>query len=267
MNSLANLPSIRQCHKKLYKIVWGDYSCPDGCGTRVKFRDTYEYCPKCRKKFSVKSETFFKYSNLSIKQVWALIWCWQHKCSIGETKNLLLLSYPTIRRWFKKFRTVLPQERQKITGVAEVDESYIGKKKYGRQQLIMGGINPLLNKVRLGIIPNRERASIENFILETVETGANIISDGWYSYNEIASLGYDWDSCNHSLGEFGPTNHIENVWSVIKRHLRHLYRDLSFSVDDLKLILKEWEHRYNNAYLFYTVEDYLQDLACSRLVQ
>jgi len=31
----------------------------------------------------------FKFSNLSFRQIYALIWCWQHKCSIGEIKNIL----------------------------------------------------------------------------------------------------------------------------------------------------------------------------------
>ena len=69
-----------------------------------------------------------------------------------------------------------------------------------------------------------------------------------------------------TLKDFGPTNHTENLWSVIKRTLRYIYRDLSFNLNDLALILRELENRYNNLDLFYNVDSYLKIRDCSRLV-
>lgn len=43
-----------------------------------------------------------------------------------------------------------------------------------------------------------------------------------------------------------------------------MYRDLTFSVRDLELILREWENRHNNPELFYNEDDYLK-MACSGL--
>ena len=51
---------------------------------------------------------------------------------------------------------------------------------------------------------------------ETIKKGSLVITDGFGGYNEIPSLGYNWHACNHAIGFFGPTNHIENLWSVIK---------------------------------------------------
>lgn len=56
--------------------------------------------------------------------------------------------------------------------------------------------------------------------------------------------------------------HIENLWSVIKRALRYIYRDLTFNLNDLGLILREYENRYNNPDLFYSVDSYLKARAC-----
>ncbi len=161
---------------------------------------------------------------------------------------------------------MLPRCDSKIFGGLEADESFFGKRKYGRQTIVIGVIEQSKGQVRLDIIPNRSRQAIEGFIQDNVEPGSGVVSDGCTSYNELEVLGYVWDSCNHELGQFGPTNHIESVWSVIKRHLRHLYRDLSFSLEDLRLILREWEARYNFRDLFYTVDDYLRVTACSGLV-
>ena len=64
-------------------------------------------------------------------------------------------------------------------------------------------------------------------------------------------------ACDHLAVFYGPTNHVENLWSVIKRALRYIYRDLAFNLNDLELILGEWENRRNNPYLFYNEDNYL----------
>ena len=101
---------------------------------------------------------------------------------------------------------------------------------------------------------------------ETIKKGSLVITDGFGGYNEVPSLGYDWYACNHAIGFFGPTNHIENLWSVIKRALRYIYRDLTFSLEDLSLILREYETRYNEPEVFYNVDSYLKMRACSKFV-
>ncbi len=110
ITSITNIPSNYHCHKRLYKLVWGDYTCPE-CGRNgVLFRDAYEWCPHCRKKFSVKGETFFRHSKLSYKTLYTLVWCWQQQWTISEVKKAINLSYYTIRKWYKKFRLQLPKD-------------------------------------------------------------------------------------------------------------------------------------------------------------
>lgn len=76
-NSIVDLPSEYHCHRNFYKIIWGDLTCSK-CGTKgIKFRSNYEYCPHCKHKSSVKAKTIFKGSNLSFRQIYLLIWCWQ----------------------------------------------------------------------------------------------------------------------------------------------------------------------------------------------
>ena len=111
-----------------------------------------------------------------------------------------------------------------------------------------------------------------------MRTGSFIATDGLDSYNELGCLGYDWVSCNHNVGIgydwvscnhnvgiFGPTNRIECLWSVIKRHMRRVHRVLSFTHEELSLILREWEMRHNRPDLFYNVDNYF--FTCSGLLQ
>lgn len=99
MNSLADIPSEYHCHRKFYRCVWGEVSCKY-CGSKqLKLRKNYEYCPDCKKKYSVKADTkVFSYCNLTFRQIIILIWCWQQKCSIGETIKIAGVSYPTVRK-------------------------------------------------------------------------------------------------------------------------------------------------------------------------
>lgn len=85
------------------------------------------------------------------------------------------------------------------------------------------------------------------------------------SYNEESREGYGHEACDHGNFYFGPTNHTENLWSVIKRVLRYIYRDLTFKLGDLNLILRGWEDCYNNPKLFYNVDTYLKKYGCSKL--
>lgn len=264
IRNISGIPSNYHCHRKLYKLVWGDYACPECSKCGMKFRDSYEWCPHCRKKFSVKKETFFRHSKLSYKTLWTLVWCWQNKWSISEVHKATNLSYLTIRKWYKKFRLQLPEDDTKLYGEVEADESFIGRLRFGHQQLVIGVIERHTRRIRLRIIRDRSRATIEHFIADTVEPGSMIATDALKSYNELYLLGYEHEDCNHELGIFGPTNHIENLWSVIKRQLRRIHNTLSFSYDDLKAILGEFELRHNHPELFYNVDNYL--FCCSALL-
>ena len=97
MKSLTDIPSEYKCHQNFYRMVWGDLACKE-CGNKgLLFRKTYEYCPHCKKKYSVKADTsLFKFCNLSFRQIYALIWCWQHKCSIGYDSPRIFLISPIL---------------------------------------------------------------------------------------------------------------------------------------------------------------------------
>ena len=126
MNSLTELPSELKCHHELHRILWGTIRCPD-CDHRLLYRKNYEYCPHCHKKTSVRAESAFRHSKLTFRQIWAMIWLWQHGSSIGEIKRQLNLSYLTIRRWLMKLRILLPEDNtSKLYSEVEVDESYFG---------------------------------------------------------------------------------------------------------------------------------------------
>lgn len=266
MNSLAELPDEYHCHRNFYKAIWGELSCNE-CGNRgIKFRKNYEYCPHCKHKTSVKGETIFRGSNLSFRQIYLIIWCWQKKYGISESTTITGISYPTIERWLRRLRASLAPSDVVLEDIVEIDGSYFGRLKYGSQKLVAGAINPGSKQIILKVVNNRDSHTVENFVNAYIKKGSLIRTDGLKSYNPESLSGYDHEMCDHDNFYFGPTNHIENLWSVIKRALRHIYRDLTFRLKDLNLILREWETRYNDPDLFYNVDNYLKARACSKLV-
>lgn len=257
MNSLADLPSELKCHHELHRILWGTVRCPD-CNHQLLYRQNYEYCPHCHRKTSVRAESAFKHSKLTFRQIWAIIWLWQHGASIGEMRRQLNLSYLTIRRWLKKLRILLPEDRSPaLYSEVEVDESYFGKLKFGRQRLVIGAIERSTGRVKLQIITDRTRNTVEDFIRRSIAPGSLVATDALGSYNELHLLGYEHEDCNHERGIFGPTNHIENLWSVIKRHMRRVHSNLSFSYADFYYLLREHQLRHNQPELFYNVDNYI----------
>jgi IS1 family transposase len=215
----------------------------------------------------VRSETWFHHSKLPFQKVWLLVWCWQNKKSIGATKDIVGVSYPTINRWFSRLRQALPVISGQLSELVEMDESFFGKRRYGKQHLVIGAIERKTRKIRLKLIKQRDRATLEEFALQYIVGGSQINTDTWWAYNELRWIGFRHTFHNHSIGQFSETNQIESLWSAIKRHLRTVYRNLSFSAVDLQDILKEWENRQNNPRLFYNVSNYLKATACSGLVK
>ncbi len=176
MNSLATLPSERQCHKQIFTSIYGQSTCP-ACAERLLFRFSYAWCRLCRKKWSAKSACWLRQSNLSYRKLWLLIWCWQQQKPSGTIVDITGVSYPTVRRWTKRFREHLPKSSLVLSGLVEVDESFFGKQRYGQQTIVVGAIERDTRRVRLQIIPDRAQDSLELFLSATVQPGTHITTD------------------------------------------------------------------------------------------
>ena len=271
MSSLADIPSESECKQIMHEIrCSGLATCECGEDIIWKDKNDYGWCRLCRVKIRPKAGLLLYSSKLSYRQLFGLVWCWQHKQSPGSTMAALDVSYTTIARWYGRFREHLPIDASPmLSGVVEVDESYFGKQRYGNQTIVIGAIERLVDpitgvrRLKLRIIPDTEQDSLEMFLEDNVERGSLVVTDCHMGYNGIEWLGYMHESWNHSKGHFAGTNQIEGTWSSMKRHMRKLYG--SIPTKDLQLILNEWQSRHNQPELFTTPEDYLK-VVCSGLV-
>ncbi len=262
MNKLPVFPGNKKAWTIFNKLIFGEQlSCPvSGTSLRSNYRLRYLWCSVCRKKYRYTSYrgSWLYGMKISSAQLYRLLWAWQQRKSIGDTRQLAGISYPTVARWFETFRLNLPKANQILSGVVRVDESYFGRQRFKQGQvLVVGAIDATSNQLRLDLVKNRHRDSLEPFVEATVENGSLVVSDSWWAYEELPLLGCLHEQWNHSKGQYAGTNRIEAVWSEMKRHMRRLY-NFCLRVQYLPGILREWEARHNLPELFTSPEAYLR---------
>ena len=250
MQSTANGWSEAKIQAQLRQKLFNNHILCPKCKSRYSSKVSGRYfCGKCRLKFSLKSCTIFKGSKLPFSKLWQILECFLGKLSISQTSNVLKLPEMTIRRWYRKFSNLIPKENIRLSGIVEVDEAFIGKKKYGNQTVVAGAIERSTGKVSLRPISAREQGHTDRFILDTIKRSSLIHTDAWVGYWHLTEFfGYAHEMANHSIGSFGPTNRIENLWMRFRKFIRKTVARAW--KEHLPRLLKEFQARINHPEAF-----------------
>lgn len=163
-----------------------------------------------------------------------IVSCFSNDLPSITTAKLVNVNRKTTDRYFSLFRHLIIKEaiveRTDIglkNGI-EIDESYFGPRrvrgKRGRgakQKIVVLGLRKRGGKVFTSIIPNVERKTVLPIIRRVVNSGADIFTDGWRSYDALAVYGYNHKKVKHSEDEFvngdAHINGVESFWSWAKR--------------------------------------------------
>lgn len=259
-----------KCHAYLERLRWPDgVRCPR-CQSekisRIHTRRMYE-CDSCRYQFSVRVGTIFHDSKLPIwKWMLAVYMITQSKKGISsnQLKRMLGVSYKTAWYLTHRIRAAMAQTQgnSMLSGIVEVDETFVGGKVRGRgmgykgnKAIVIGAVQRG-GKIRLGVIKDRSKKSMHAFIEKHVDDDTEaIFTDEHHSYKGIADDNTMHKTVNHSQNEWVVgdvhTNSIENVWSLLKRSINGTYHKLS--IKHLPAYLQELSFRFNNRdndYLF-----------------
>lgn len=266
MPSLTNIPGEARCKQLVHQLLTHKSKCAN-CDGKIVWRRYREYgwCKACRIKVRPKAATWFRGSKLSYRQTFVLLWCWQQRQSPRTACLVTGVSYTTVGRWYNRFRLLLPGAADSLlSGIVEVDESFFGRQRYGHQTMVVGAIERDTRRLRLQVIEDRAQDTLELFLTTHVDRSSLILTDAHAGYHDLEFYGYTHERCNHSNGHFGPTNQIENMWGVMKRHLKKLYGCIP--TKDLELTLREWMARQNQPSWFTSPQAYLKATLCSGLV-
>lgn len=258
MYKIPNFASNKKYWSLINSLVFGEELLCPHCGSVLKgnYLLRYLWCKTCRKKLRATAwhSSWLHGMKISFKQLFILLWCWQTKKSLETTRLLAKVSYPTVARWFMRFRHRLPDKSPLLEGLIQADESYFSKLKSKQATYIVTGAVEVATghqalHITGGFYDGRSKTVIEDFIQNTIKPGSLVITDKWYGYEDLPSLGYAHESHNHSRGDFGNTNRAELMWSIAKRHMRKLYgqRILTHQLAEL---CREWMARANYPNLF-----------------
>lgn len=169
-----------------------------------------------------------------------------------ELERQLKVTYKTGWRIAKQVRQLMTQGDDKLSGVIEADETYIG----GYKKSGMGGKGktPVIGLVERGgavkaKVSARETHLILNHMKENVKKGSAIMSDQFGVYAKAPKFGFTHSSVNHWKKEFAKdggvhTNTIEGFWSQLKRSIRGTYH--SVSPKHLQSYVNEFAFRYSH---------------------
>jgi transposase-like protein len=91
--------------------------------------------------------------------------------------------------------------RDRLTGVVEVDETYVGGKKAGKRgrgaegkALVVIAVEDKAEKgigrIRMAVVPNATAENLTSFVKASIQEGSTVRTDGWSGYGELKSLGY-----------------------------------------------------------------------------
>ncbi len=155
----------------------------------------------------------------------------------SKTAQIVGVNRKTTDRYFNYFRKLIQvsalAERYSVqlSNGIEADESYFGPRRVrgkrgrgARGKVIVFGLLKRNGKVYCEIIKNTERQVLMPIIRRVVQSGSDIYSDGWKSYNALAIYGYNHKKVKHNENEFARPdgthiNGVESYWSWTKRRL------------------------------------------------
>jgi transposase-like protein len=251
------------CREYLFAIRWPyGFKCPRCGNTTTWPTQRHEYrCRECNLQTSVTSGTIFHRTRKPLRLWFQAMWSVSSQKyganALGIKRVLGLGSYHTAWEWLHKLRRAMVRPgREKLSGVVEVDETYVGGEKSGKRGrgtegkvLVMIAVEDKdelgFGRIRLGRVKDASRDSLIRFIKENVKKGSIVRTDGWKSYNDLRKEGYK-HVVQGSSGEVGddilPLAH--RIASLMKRWLMGTYQG-AVRPQHLDYYLDEYTFRFN----------------------
>jgi len=196
------------CLQYLYQLRWPEcFICPRCGHLRAWATKRGQYrCCQCDCQVSVTAGTVFqdtrKPLRLWFRTMWHITSQKNGVSALGLQRALGLKRYETVWTWLHKLRTAMVRPgRDRLSGIVEVDETYIGGKKPGKRGrgargkvLVVIAVEDKVNclgRIRLRRVTDASATSLVLAVQESVEPSSVIRTDGWSGYAPLSSRGYE----------------------------------------------------------------------------
>ena len=260
----ASFSTDEDCRVYLARLRWPDgFRCPRcDSGQWWPVRKVLLECGGCGCQTSVTAGTIFQDIRTPLP-IWfrAMWWVTSQKngaSALGLQRVLGLRSYETAWTWLHKLRRAMVRPgRDLLTGRVEVDETYLGGLEEGvrgrhteEKALIVLAAEEDgrgIGRIRMRQIPDASADSLESFLLESVDTGTIVHTDGWSGSRGLPAQGYVHEvtiikKSKQSASELLPRVH--RVFSLLKRWLMGTHQG-AVSRKHLDYYLDEFTFRFN----------------------
>ena len=261
----ARFPDENACQEYLIQLRWPDgFVCPHckWIGIPWTTKRGLLKCRTCQAQSSVTAGTIFEKTRKPLRSWFLAMWLvtsQKNGASALNIKRVLGLgSYQTAWSWLHKIRrAMVRQGRDCLNGTVEIDETYVGGPEEGHfgrgaksKALVVIAAELRgrgLGRVRLRLIKDASSGSLLPFVIESVESGSEIRTDGWSGYAGLQEKGFGHQIIN--IKKSGQKAH--EVLPRVHLAATHLKRWLEgtlqggVQVDQLEYYLDEFTFRFN----------------------
>lgn len=234
-------PTDADCADYLDWLRWPDgFVCPC-CSSIGDWADLVgiHRCSGCGRRFSATSGTIFHRTRTPLtvwfEAAWLMTVSKQGISALNLQRTTGLGSYQSAWTMLQKFRTVMSTSHHELlTGRIEMDETYLGGKGKtgvtGRgaagKFVVAGAIERSgrsFGRARLQILPDATSASLEGFILQQIQPGSIVVTDGWRGCLK-ATKGAGVQHEIHNVSDSGMPAHVplpgvHRLFSLVRRVL------------------------------------------------
>lgn len=207
--------SEENCLQFIAKLRWPEgFRCP-ACGVTSENPSLMErglyLCRQCKRQTSITAGTLFHKTHKPLRTWFLAMWfvtSQKHGASaLGLKKVLGLGSYNTAWEWLHKLRRGMVRPgRDHLQGPVEVDETYIGgtgtqvRGRGAEGKAIVAVAAEIRGKgpgrIRMAVVPDVSSESLHTFVVNNVQIGSEVRTDGWSGYNGLDAKGYRHKAIN-----------------------------------------------------------------------
>jgi transposase-like protein len=250
------------CLGYLFRLRWpAGFRCPRcGHSEAWSMKRGLRRCVRCRFETSITAGTIFQDTRKPLRLWFRAIWHLTNQKyganALGMQRVLGFGSYQTAWTWLHKLRHAMVRPgRDPLSGLVEVDETYIGGEKPGKRGrgaagkalvVIMVEIkDDEIGRIRLGRVQDASGPSLESAVREGVELDSTVHTDGWVGYGGLSEMGYVHKVVRKDAA-IG-TNllpKVNRVAALLKRWLLGTYQG-GIHLSHLDYYLDEFTFRFN----------------------
>ncbi len=217
-------------------------------------------CRQCDYQVSVTAGTIFQDTRKPLRMWFYAMWYITSQkngvSAMGLKRVLGFIRYETVWIWLHKLRTAMVRPgRDCLSGIVEVDETYIGGKRPGKRgrgaadkSLVFVAVEDKgkhIGRIRLHRIKDASASSLLPAIQNSIETGSSIRTDAWNSYKRLPSKGYEHIVVRKS-SDIGDNllPQVNRVVALLKKWLAGTHQG-AIHASHLDYYLDEFTFRFN----------------------